>query len=70
MGSVAVVVPEALLSASDNSVFVGSLLSSSFGSTVLQQAFNFGSFNVYLFIRPIISPAVIGTSESVICGGT
>jgi hypothetical protein len=66
MGSVAVVVPDVLRSASDSSVFVVSLLSLSLsissGSTVLQQVSNFGLFNMYLCMRLIISPAVIGTN--------
>ena len=73
MGSVAVVVPNAVLKLSDNCVFVLSLLSlsesTSSGSTVLQQVSNLGLFKMYLLMRLIISPAVIGTNDSVICGG-
>ncbi len=68
-----VVVPEDLLSVSDNSIFVVSLLSLSLSrsstSTVLQQDSNFGLFNMYLFMKLITSPAVIGTNESVIWQG-
>ncbi len=73
MGSVAVVVPDALLSVSDISVFIISLLSlsqsSSSGSAGLQQVSNFKLFKMYLLMRLIFSPAVIGTNDSVIFGG-
>ena len=58
---------------SDSFVFVISLLSlslsTSSGSTVLQQAYNLGLFNMYLFMGLIISRAVVGTNESIIWEG-
>ena len=69
MGSVAVVVPDALLNVSDNSVFVASSLSlsSSSGSTVAQHASSLGLLGIYLFTRLTNKPAHIGTNESLTC---
>ncbi len=69
MGSVAVVVPEALLNLSGNSfVAVSSLsLPNSSGSTFVQHASSFGLLRIYLCTRLTNKPAHKGTNESGTC---
>ena len=73
MGCVEVVIAEALLRVSDNSVLVDSLLSLSLsgssGSTVVQHASSLGLLKIYLSTRLTNKPARIGTNESVSCCG-
>ena len=68
-GKLAVVIAEVLETLSVISLFVVSALSlsesTSSGGTGSQQA----PFMIYLFIKLTIIPAVIGTNDSVICGG-
>ena len=73
MGAVAVVIADALLRESDNSVLVVSLLSlslsSSSGSTVVQHESSLGLLNINLLTRLTNKPAQTGTNESVNCCG-
>ena len=71
MGAVAVVIADALLRESDNTVLVVSLLSfslsSSSGSTVVQHESSLGLLNMNLLTRLTNKPAQTGTNESVSC---
>ena len=71
MGAVAVVIADALLRESDNSVLMLSLLSlslsSSSGSTVVQHESSLGLLNINLLTRLTNKPAQTGTNESVSC---
>ena len=71
MGAVAVVIADALLRESDNSVLMVSLLSlslsSSSGSTVVQHESSLGLLNINLLTRLTNKPAQTGTNESVSC---
>ena len=71
MGAVAVVIADALLRESDNSVLVVSLLSlslsSSSGSAVVQHESSLGLLNINRLTRLTNKPAQTGTNESVSC---
>ena len=73
MGSVAVVIADALFRASAISVLVDSLLSlavyDSSGSAVVQHASSLVLLSIYLFRRLTNKPAQIGTNESPTCCG-
>ena len=73
MGSVAVVIADALLRVSDISVLMVSLLSlslsTSSGSTVVQHESSLGLLSINLLTRLTNKPAQIGTNESVSCDG-
>ena len=71
MGAVAVVIADALLRESDNSVLMLSLLSlslsSSSGSAVVQHESSLGLLNINQLTRLTNKPAQTGTNESVRC---